>query len=172
MYCKSLCLLALLALSACALTGSGEDWPPGALPRDYFVDAYEADPINQASQELDNYLLWVGRFYQGMEPVPGWLAMTRQVLQRLEESPRRDVGNRLHELGGKIGAEWAKDNETRLISSRLVNVWRDALIEALNQDDLDNFLSRLEDDVDALLARELAGEEIYFERYYVDEFDF
>lgn len=164
--------LALLILSSCSLTGGDEQWPEYAQPREFFVRAYEADSANQASQGLDNYLLWVTRFYNGLDPVPGWLEMSRQVLADMEEPRRAEVAERLYVLGGRIGAEWAKDNDTRLISSRMANVWRDALIEALNQDDIDNFLTRLEGDVDALLARELVGEEIYFERYYVDEFDF
>jgi hypothetical protein len=82
------------------------------------------------------------------------------------------VSSRLFELGRTISVEWAKSNEERLIDTRNAAVWRDALQEALSQGDLDNYLDRVDADVSAILAGSLAGEEIRFERYYVDEFDF
>jgi hypothetical protein len=58
------------------------------------------------------------------------------------------------------------------LDTRTAAVWRDALLEALAQDDLDAYLLRLEQDVAALMNGELANDTIRFERYYVDEFDF
>src|SRR5690606_37096368 len=126
----------------------------------------------QRVQAEDDYLLWVTRFYTGNGPVPGWLDMTEQVLERLPLEQHANVEARLFELGGRIGMEWAKDNSVRRINTRAAGVWRDALLEALAQDDLDAFLDRLSADVDALLNGTLDGDAIRFERYYVDEFDF
>ena len=60
----------------------------------------------------------------------------------------------------------------RKLNSRSAGVWRDGLIEALNQNDLDAYLDRVNQDVDDLLSGVIDLEEIYFERYYEDEFDF
>lgn len=164
------CCLVLL-LTACA-SRPPSDWPAGAQPLEYFERSYSADAQNQAFQSQADYLGWVSRFYEGVSPVPGWLEMSRQVLADMEEPARSEVERRLFALGGVIGAEWAKDNNVRRLDSRMANVWRDALIEARAQDDIPGFLTRLESDIDALLAGELSGDDIYFERYYIDEFDF
>jgi hypothetical protein len=75
-------------------------------------------------------------------------------------------------LGRHIGGEWAKHNDVRRLNTRTAAVWRDALLEALRQNDLDAYLLRLEEDVAAMLSGQLGNDAIRFERYYVDEFDF
>ena len=166
-------LLALLVslISACAMFRPEPSWPAGAYPRSYFVAAFEEDEMAQEYQTLDNYLLWITRFYNGYSIAPGWLNLTEQVLARLEEPQRSEVEERLYHLGGRIGSEWAKDNEVRLLDTGNAATWRDALIEALNQNDLDDYMDRVEEDVERLLAGELDSDDIYFERYYFDEFD-
>lgn len=170
--CRQLAIgLAVLFLSSCAMLGAGQ-WPEGAPARAFFERQYQADAINQARQSEDDYLMWVERFYTGLDPVPGWLEMTRRVLAGLEEPPRMEVEGRLFELGRRLSAEWAKDNAVRGLDSRMVNVWRDALVEALARDDVLDYLERVEEDIDRLLAGSLEPDDIYFERYYVDDFEF
>jgi hypothetical protein len=165
-------MLCALLLTACALRPPALVWPEGIPPQSVFRAEWRQTPANQSLQSEDNYLLWVTRFYEGFSGVPGWLDMTEQVLERLPASEHEWVAARLLELGGRIGREWAKDNAVRVLNTRSAAVWRDALLEALARDELEAYLDRLSQDVDALLAGELTNDLIRFERYYVDEFDF
>ena len=157
-----------LVLSSCSSFGP---WPGGAADRDYFEALYAEDEANQALQEEADYLYWIRRFYNGLNLVPGWNQASRQLLARVEEEQQAEVSDRLDILGRDIASEWAKDNRVRLINTRMVNIWRQALMEAIAQDDLLPFLDVLEADVNALLSGSLDGDDIYFERYYEDEFD-
>lgn len=166
-------LVAVLLLDACTVVSdTAPDWPSGLPPREAFLAAWNGDPANAELQPLETYLTWVQRFYQGVNLVPGWLDVSRDVLARVPEAERPEVGRRLQDLGVTIGSEWAKDNRQRRINTRHASVWRDALLEALAQDDLLPFLDRVEADAAALLNGELNGDVVRFERYYIDEFDF
>jgi len=165
-------ILTLSLVAGCSLVAPELQWPENAYPRDYFEAAYEEDHLVQTYQTQDDYLLWVTRFYTGYSIAPGWQSLTEQVLERLEEPHRSVVAERLYHLGGRIGSEWAKDNAVRLLNTRNASVWRDALIESLDQGELDDYITRVEEDVESIFAGELDKEDIYFERYYVDEFDF
>jgi hypothetical protein len=165
-------VLAFLAvLTACAVRAPELQWPGGAQPRAYFETEWRSSPNDHPLQSQDEYLLWVSRFYTGYGAVPGWLSMTAQVLQRIPAADHAAIEARLLELGGRIGAEWAKDNAVRRLNTRSAGVWRDALLEALARNELNSYLERLSADVDALLSGELHNDAIRFERYYIDEFD-
>ncbi len=168
-------LTMVLMLVSCATNIEDIEWPDGAYPRGYFEAAFLEDPAAGEYQTQEDYLLWVTRFYNGYSIAPGWLNLQQEVLDRLEdpESAYADsVIERLYHLGGTIGAEWAKSNEVRLLNTRNAAVWRDALVEAIAQDDLDNYITRVENDVQAILAGTLDKEVIEFERYYIDDFEF
>jgi hypothetical protein len=165
-------LIPVCFLAACVSIPRVTDLPEHLPPVSWYVAAWQDDSANQQYQSLDEYLVWVRRFYEGFNIAPGWDDLTRQVLERIPASDQEVVSSRLFELGRTISVEWAKSNEERLIDTRNAAVWRDALQEALSQGDLDNYLDRVDADVSAILAGSLAGEEIRFERYYVDEFDF
>jgi hypothetical protein len=161
----------LITLSACAVRDVGPPWPDGIPPRGSFIAEWQASGDNRMLQSEEEYLEWVLRFYDGYTNVPGWLDITQQVLERLPAADRERVGARLSELGARIGGEWAKDNAVRLLDTRAGAAWRDALLEALARNELDEYLDKLTTDVDALLAGTLDKSAIRFERYYVDEFD-
>lgn len=165
-------VLAIFLLSACTSYKSGKLWPAELPPQTHFSDAFQTDIEAHQYQTEDEYLFWVLRFYNGINLVPGWLGITEQVLDKLDEPQRSEVAMRLFSLGSRIGTEWPKDNRVRKLNSRSANVWRDGLLEALAQDDLDDYLDRIDQDVDDLLSGNLDNDEIYFERYYEDEFDF
>jgi len=173
--CTLLVLLLGCLVQGCTTTQQAFPDPanwPGELPAAHsFRVAWRADAANRELQTERDYLQWVQRFYQGGNLVPGWLAVSEQVLQRLNAAEKASVSGRLLQLGMRIGSEWAKDNAVRRIHTRTVAVWRDALLEALRREDLEAFLSLLEEDVTALLATQLDADEILFERYYIDEFD-
>lgn len=164
-------LLSLCLLQACSLLSTDLDWPENAYPREYFEAAFQADAAAQQYQTLDEYLLWITRFYYGNSLTPGWLGLSEQLLERLEEPQRSEVSERLYQLGGRIGSEWAKDNEVRLLNTRNAAVWRDALRESADRGDINEYITQVENDVTAIMAGSLSHEDIYFERYYIDEFD-
>lgn len=166
----SLCVVFLL--TACATREALPTWPEEIPQRSWFQQQWRSDAANRSVQAQADYLLWVTRFYEGFNLVPGWIGMMQQVEARLPAAQWQLTSPRLHELGRSIGAEWAKDNSVRKVNTRTAAVWRDALLEALAQDDIEAYVLRLEQDVAALLDGELASDAIRFERYYVDEFDF
>lgn len=168
-------LAAIFLLAGCAARLDDITWPAGAYPRDYFEAAYLEDEMAQEYQSREDYLLWITRFYNGYSIAPGWLTLTAEVMERLEgQDPqwREEVNERLYHLGGRIGSEWAKPNEVRMLDTRNAAVWRDALIESISQGDLDDYITRVENDVESLLMGELDKEDIQFERYYEDDFEF
>jgi hypothetical protein len=165
-------LCCLLLLTACATQESLPTWPAELPARSEFQQEWLTDSSNRSMQSQAEYLLWVQRFYQGFNMVPGWLGMMEQVEARLPPEQWPTIEPRLDLLGRHIGGEWAKHNDVRKLHTRTAAVWRDALLEALRQNDLDAFLLRLEQDVAAMLSGQLGNEDIRFERYYVDEFDF
>lgn len=170
---KALIILIIAAsLSACATRPPVADWPDGIPPRSWFAEQWHLDAANQQVQSETEYLLWVARFYEGFNVAPGWLHMLQQVHARIDDAAKEEINAELFDLGGRIGSEWAKDNNVRKVSTRIVAVWRDALMEALSMKDLENYLERLRIDVDSLLSGALDPEQIRFERYYIDEFDF
>ena len=174
MSARFLTVITLLLLAGCA-TIDDIEWPAGAYPRDYFETVFMEDEMAQMYHTRDDYLLWVTRFYNGYSLTPGWLNLQGQVLDRLddpESAYAAQVMERLYHLGGRIGSEWAKTNEVRLLNTRNAAVWRDALIESISQDDLDNYITRVENDVESILMGELDEEAIHFERYYIDDFEF
>lgn len=164
-------LLSLSLLQACSLFRADLVWPEGAYPREYFEAEYSSDVEAQQYQTRDNYLLWITRFYEGNALTPGWLGLTEQLLERLDESQHAEVSERMYQLGARIGREWAKDNEVRLLNTRNAAVWRDALRESAVRGDIHEYITQVENDVTAIMAGRLTHEDIFFERYYIDEFD-
>lgn len=170
---KGFLLVPILFLATgCSLLFQDLAWPEQAYPQEYFIEAFQADETAQQYQTQDDYLLWITRFYIGNSLTPGWIGLTEQLMDRLGPQANRDeVSDRVYRLGAIIGSEWAKDNEVRKLNTRNAAVWRDALREAVDRGEVDDYITRVENDVAMMLAGELQIDDIYFERYYVDEFD-
>ena len=92
----------LLWLGGCATEIDELVWPEMAYPRDYFEAAYEEDDLAQQYQTREDYLLWVTRFYNGFSIAPGWISLTEQVKERLDEPYRSEVALRLYHLGAGL----------------------------------------------------------------------
>lgn len=166
-------LLATLFLGGCSVLGPGQaQWSEELPSQAFFEQRYAEDTHNQAQQSPQDYYTWVQRFYQGMNMIPGWLHLSEDLLSRVPPEQQDSVQAQLVTLGREISAEWAKDNAVRRIDNRMVSVWRDALIQAVNQNEVPAYLSEVQVDVRALLYQDLAGEAIYYERYYEDDFEF
>lgn len=160
----------LILLGACV--SSPSLWSDTLPPVSTFQDNWRADVANREVQAEEEYLLWVQRFYEGYNTVPGWFDLTTQVLARLPAAERVAATERLAELGVRISGEWAKDNSVRRIDTSTVATWRDALQESLSRMEFNDYLMLLDKDISALLSGELTTDDITFERYYIDEFDF
>ena len=161
-----------MLLGGCVSSPSSSSWPDTLPPVNTFQANWTADAANQEIQSEGEYLLWVQRFYEGFNTVPGWFDLTRQVLARVPDEEKPAFSAQLAALGVKIGSEWAKDNSVRRIETSTVATWRDALQESLSRMELSVYLTRLNADIAALLDGELTSDDITFERYYIDEFDF
>ncbi len=167
-------LIVVLSLqSACSVLLPVRSWPPELPSQEYFIDYYQQNEDNHTFQALEDYLYWVQIFYQGNALSPGWFQLTRELLQETDVDRQAFYAEKMQTLGLLISAEWAQNNNIRLIDTRCASVWRDALLEALAQNDLDNYMQRFESDVSAILSGELLKGDIELARYYdVEGFEF
>lgn len=124
-------LCAILLLTACSSLPPEADWP-GELPlRSEFVRAYQADPENAERQQLDNYLTWIIRFYDGNRMVgSSWKDVTDGIVHGLEDDAIANARGSLHELGMLIASEWAKTNDVRVIDTRMLSLWGSVMLAA------------------------------------------
>jgi len=155
-----------LVLPACSILQPPDYWSDQLPAEEYFIDTYQLATDNQAFQEMDSYLDWIKIFYLGSPLSPGWLQLTEELLYEAPADKNQEYTERMQVLGRLIGAEWAKNNAVRLIDTRCASVWRDALIEAIELDDLESYMQRFEADVNAIFAGSLNKQDIVFTRYY------
>lgn len=99
--------------------------------------------------------------------------MTKILIDSLdEEVDTAVVERRMYDLGIDISVEWAQDNRFRNIDSSAIAVWGNALRTAAEKKEQLVFIGKIERDVAALLAKQLAAKDIVQERYYpVEDFD-
>ena len=73
---------------------------------------------------------WYKKFHEGTFLVKGWKAQMRALLKDYQGDEREALGNRLSDLGEKIGREWAKDNAVRRIDTANLERWGARLTSA------------------------------------------
>jgi hypothetical protein len=146
-------------------------WPDGLPPRTYFLDQYRQDVANKNSQDLDEYLKWVIRFYKGWELYPsGWNNITQEVLLKINKHRAADeIKVKLERLGLIISAEWAKNNKTRIINTRLVALWGSSLLKSLEHGETLQLINRVTVDINNVLTRKIAVDTIAADRYYAQD---
>jgi hypothetical protein len=160
----ALCLI-LSLLNACSLS-SIEDWPTELPDVDYFVAAYEADPVNQQYQDLNVYLYWVAAFYQGNIAYPtGWRDVEEIILDQTGEHMDPEFSSELYDLGIAIGSEWAKENLIRKIDNRMLSMWASVLQIALASDLHREAVSQVSQDIEELFAERLKSKDLVDARY-------
>ena len=166
----------LVSLLGCTVTPVQEiAWPENIPPRELYEQAWRADEQNRAVQDLDGYLRWVLRFYQGWPVYDyGWLDTTRDVLASADNPGDRNILRaQLFEMGKRISIEWSKDSDHRYIRTPTISAWGSALREATDRGEVAELMDRVFNDIDLLAARQLKVEEISLERYYtLEEEDF
>ena len=170
-----LILLALIStsISACHFKQTESNWPDNIPKRSIFVEAYNEQVLaGNNNSSLNGHLTWIKRFYQGLSIYPGWNDMTKIVIESLSDLPiaeQKNTSKRLSQLGQKIAIEWAQSNDKRNIDSANINVWGNALRTSVKEKQQLNFISRVEKDVDDLIARKLNMRTITYDRYYKSE---
>ena len=158
----SLICLTLLTCRSIDIT----DWPASLPAQDYFVEAYEADAVNQELQSRQEYLQWILSFYDGTVIAPtGWEAMQSMVVQNAAPEQRSALNALLFELGGQIAAEWAKENSSRAIDSRMLSIWGSVLQIVSGPEQLYAAIQLIRADIEGLLNRDMLGDEINDSRY-------
>ena len=167
-------LVVLVLLTACAThTPVQRDWPQGAPSLAYFEQVYAEDLRNQQEQTLDEYLLWVKRYYEGWELYRrGWLDVTQDLVMQIESPPLADeVNTKMYSVGRAIAGEWAKKTNKRKIFTRHVAIWGNALVESMNRGEELKLINIVQRDVDHLLADKLPVDAITADRYYAPDED-
>ena len=70
------------------------------------------------------------------------------------------------EIGRLVSPEWSKDNNYRVINTRHVSIWGNALNESIIKQEPFVVLDKVLADIKQLLSRTLTPEEIRYSRYY------
>lgn len=161
-------------LSSCANHAPKEKlWPTDMPPRSDFVAAYEADLENKKDQDLDEYLLWVFRFYQGWELYRnGWSQVINDSLIGVTEpAVAAEIKTKMVFMGSSIACEWAKNKKDRRILTRHVVVWGNALIESIKRGERLSLIDKVLSDVAAILDQKIGKDDVKAERYYPKDKD-
>ena len=165
-----LTFLTFLLVSACQTTDLSQDWPKELPPKQTFEQAYlEKRNFESASPEvLQAHLQWIIKFYKGTAIYPnGWLRVTDRFLASLDDpGAAESLRKRMKSLGIEIANEWARDNDVRLINSRNMLTWGNALKTAATRQEHEQFISKIEIDVQSLLSKQLIARDISYQRYY------
>ena len=155
----------VLSPLGCSFTGT-IFWPDELPELAYFEVNYKNDKDNQLVQSEADYLGWVVSFYEGTLIAPvGWLDLQSIVVERAEPQDRLELGKQLTELGRLISGEWAKENDKRVIDSRLLSLWGSVMQLSDDPQVQAQAILLIEKDVSALLNRQLTPEYITDERY-------
>lgn len=169
---RLLFLVFIISLQGCAISTVNQTvWPTELPPQSYFEDQYGQDAINANYQAIDQYLIWVMRFYQGWELYPnGWNKVTDDLLFSIKEPEiAQEIEEKMTEIGLLISGEWAKNNETRMINTRHVSIWGNALLKSIEQGETMAIINRVHDDVEDLLAKRISASVITENRFYSEE---
>jgi hypothetical protein len=145
-----------------------EHWPKDMPPRAYFIASYEADDENKKSEDLDEYLLWVVRFYQGWELYRnGWTQVTADSLIGVNDPAlAHEIKTKMDLIGKAIGSEWPKNKKDRRILTRHIVVWGNALVESIKRGQELALINRVLADTDGLVQHRIDLEDIKAERYF------
>lgn len=169
---RLLAILMIMVLPACGTIMTKNQVWPDDLPRyDYFFNEYQRDSVNTNTQTLDQYLTWVKRFYQGWELYPsGWNNIKQDLLLRIKDPVLAgEVKEKMDDLGLSISREWAKNNDSRVINTRHVSIWGNALLKSLQQGETLEIIERITADVHDLIAKKISADVITENRFYAEE---
>ena len=164
-------LLSCLAITGCSRTPidtNDEKWSQHIPPREYFTHHYENDLDNRAAMSEESYLRWIHRFYFGWQlHKQGWLQASDELVQTLKTGEERKKARETALLIGKrVSAEWAKHKRHRVINTRHLIIWGNALNESIVQKEQQKILDKILNDVNTLLKKKIRPQDIAANRYY------
>jgi len=168
-------ILILLTLVGCNTLTTASKWPDDLPERQIFVNKYLSNRNIKSSsasdRDIEAHLVWIIRFYKGTVLYPnGWNRVSERFLDSVNvEEDKKKLATRIKSLGILISNEWAQDNTVRRINSTNVAVWGSALRTSAERNDQINYISKVENDVNALIEGTLNSSEITYERYYQAE---
>jgi len=165
----SFIFLCFAFLTACATQPPQEaNWPADIPSREFFISHYEADLENKAGQDVDEYLMWVIRFYNGWELYRnGWSKVTEDSLYGVTDPALvQEIRSKMGLIGEGIACEWAKNKKDRRILTRHIVVWGNALVESIKRDQELPLINRVLADVNNLLLNHVALDDVKAERYF------
>ena len=152
-------------LFACR-TADLTEWPPELPQKSFFILMHASDPGNIAVQSQQEYLQWILSFYGGTLVAPtGWTELQSVVTRAASEERKPGLEAQLTDLGGQIAAEWAKENDLRVIDSRMLGIWGSILQIALEPEQQFQAIQLISKDVEALLLGTLSESDIEDSRY-------
>lgn len=169
---RILAILMVVLMPACAvLVKTVPDWSDDLPQYGYFYDEYKRDSVNSKIQPLDQYLTWVERFYHGWELYPnGWNTIKHDLLLRIADpAVAHEVAQKMDDLGLSISQEWAKNNDTRIINTRHVSIWGNALLKSLEHGETLDIIARINADVQDLILKNISADLITENRFYAED---
>ncbi len=167
----SVALLSLICVACIRMPARLVEWPGDLPPISYYRHMYRQDKTNQAVESEQQYLAWVIRFYKGWKLYQdGWQATARDIVAGVNDpDSKKRIETKLAHLGKLISAEWAKKSEKRVIRSRELSIWGQALVKALDRGEEESLVDQTTRDVNALLAGQLDPRDITLQRYCGNE---
>jgi len=114
------------------------------------VETLRQETIDKLSAED---LEWYQKFNEGILFFDGWKEITETVLEKYTPEDQEDVLKFMQHLGIRIGAEWSKDNDIRMISTDMLRAWGKEIRTAAKKEkaDLTIALHKLENEVTTIL---------------------
>lgn len=170
----TLTLVLSLSLFSCSTLYKNSSWPSPLPPKYYFIDYYSYDKEHQKVLSLESYLVWIQRFYLGWKFYDrGWLKVTNEVSTTLKNKEDKKKSKEIMlKMGNRIAPEWAKNYQYRVINTRHLGIWGNAINQSIVNSEQLIILEKINRDVDALLDRTITPTDIADDRYYsVEDFD-
>lgn len=166
-----LLLLLPFILFACAqpkkLDSIEANWPEDIPEYSYYKTLYSNDKHNQAIQGEDDYLKWIVRFYKGWSGFSrGWQDVTDELVDSVEPERKEIVRQKLVALGKQVSGEWAKRSDERLIYTKTLSIWGNALSESIYLEQVEPIVDSISTDADSMMSQQLQAEAITMKRYF------
>jgi len=171
---RTLIILTCVLTQSCTSLTLNDSWPNNLPAKERFIESCKNKQGCSTYSQTAEHLNWIKRFYFGsLLYSTGWHEMTDRVIATVDEHHlKAPTKQRLDDLGFTIANEWARDNDVRLIDSRMLVIWGNALSTSADKKEQVTFISQVEEDVRQVLNGSLKSQEITDERYYpVEDYD-
>lgn len=154
-------------MSACSLMPTASNWPADIPAITYFESYYDKNENFKEVGSKSEYLLWVKRFYFGSFLYSrGWKQATAEVLASISDLQKREEAEiKMREIGDLVAPEWAMNREGRIINTRHIVLWGNALSGSFDKGSQIDVIDAVLLDIKSLLARQLSPKDIQAERY-------